>query len=141
MKTAEELCEVQIFEGNIPYTENYSIFGAEVLTGPNGDVFAQKNTALIQNLMAHDYVVIGGEAKSHCVAWTIADLLTDILNIDEELVKKVYLLEDCTSPVVIPPVGLDFTDQANKAFDDFKNAGMHVVKSTDPVESWPGIEL
>ncbi len=49
--------------------------------------------------------------------------------------SKVYLLEDCTSPVVVP--GNDFTDQANAAFKRFAEAGMHVVRSTDPMEAWP----
>jgi hypothetical protein len=30
----------------------------------------------------------------------------------------------------------DFTDEAKKAFDRFANAGMHLVRSTDPIESW-----
>ncbi|MEW5961855.1 MAG: isochorismatase, partial [Chloroflexota bacterium] len=53
-------------------------------------------------------------------------------------VKKVYLLEDCTSPVVIPGV-VDYTDQAEAAFARFAQAGMHVVRSTDPIASWPGL--
>jgi nicotinamidase-related amidase len=56
------------------------------------------------------------------------------------LVEKVYLLEDCTSPVVVPGV-IDYTDQANEAFQRFADAGMHLVRSTDPIGSWPGIPL
>ena len=55
---------------------------------------------------------------------------------DEELAKKVYLLEDCTSPVVIPGV-YDYTDDANAAFERFRDAGMHVVQSTDQIDDWP----
>jgi hypothetical protein len=33
----------------------------------------------------------------------------------------------------------DYTDEADEAFARFAEAGMHVVRSTDPVESWPGI--
>jgi len=47
-------------------------------------------------------------------------------------------LEDCSSPVVIPGVA-DYTPQANEAFHKFAAAGMHVVRSTDPIASWPGI--
>jgi nicotinamidase-related amidase len=81
-----------------------------------------------------------GRAKSHCVAWTIDDLLEDILARDRQLVEKVYLLEDCTSPVVILGV-IDYMDLADAAFRRFADAGMHVVRSTDPIESWPGIKL
>ena len=58
---------------------------------------------------------------------------------DPSLVEKVYLLEDCMSPIVIPGV-IDFTDEANKAFEKFSKAGMHIVKSTDPIGTWPGIK-
>jgi nicotinamidase-related amidase len=55
---------------------------------------------------------------------------------DPKLAKKVYLLEDCTSPVVVPGI-IDFTDQADAAFQRFAAAGMHVVRSTDPLDTWP----
>jgi nicotinamidase-related amidase len=74
------------------------------------------------------------------VAWTIDDLLQDIYLRDERLAEKVYLLEDCTSPVVVPGV-MDYTDEADAAFQRFANAGMHVVRSTEPLDSWPGIRL
>jgi hypothetical protein len=53
----------------------------------------------------------------------------------------IYLLEDCASPVVIPEV-VDFTDAAETAYQKFAKAGMHLVKSSDPIDSWPelGIE-
>jgi hypothetical protein len=41
------------------------------------------------------------------------------------------------SPVVIPPANLDFTPQAEAALERYRKAGMHVVKSTTPVEDWP----
>jgi nicotinamidase-related amidase len=87
-----------------------------------------------------DAVIIAGQAKSHCVAWTIDDLLTEAKARSPKLVEKVYLLEDCTSPVVIPGV-VDFTDQADAAFQRFADAGMHVVRSTDPIDTWPGLDL
>jgi nicotinamidase-related amidase len=54
---------------------------------------------------------------------------------DPSLVEKVFLLEDCTSPVVIPDV-VDFTDQADEAFERFEDAGMHIVQSTDDMNDW-----
>jgi len=35
----------------------------------------------------------------------------------------------------------DFTAQAEAALARFANAGMHLVRSTDPIASWPGIKL
>ena len=127
-------------KGGNPLTENYSVLRPEVLDGADGTPVAQKNARFIKKLLSFDAVVIAGQAKSHCVAWSIDDFLTEIVAIDPDLAKKVYLLEDCTSPVVIPGV-VDFTKQADDAFARFADAGMHIVKSTDPIASWPGIEL
>lgn len=127
-------------KGNNPWTENYSVLGPEVLEDVHTRPIAQRNTHFIEKLLQFDAVIVAGQAKSHCVAWTIDDLLRDILIRDKALVSKVYLLEDCTSPVVIPGV-IDYTDEADAAFKRFEDAGMHVVRSTDPVESWPGIKL
>jgi len=125
-------------KGNNPLTENYSVLGPEVVEDEDRRQIAQKNTSFIQKLLQFDIVIIAGQAKSHCVAWTIDDLLRDILIRDERLTEKVYLLEDCTSPVVVPGV-IDYTDAADAAFLRFAEVGMHVVRSTDPIESWPGI--
>lgn len=127
-------------KGGNPLTENYSVLRPEVLQGPDGRAIAQKNTRFIQKLLDFDVVIIAGQAKSHCVAWTIDDLLTEIMANDPSLAKKVYLLEDCTSPVVVPGL-IDFTDQADAAFQRFARAGMKLVKSTQPIEDWPDIVL
>lgn len=116
-------------KGNNPLTENYSVLRPEVLEGANGTQLAQKNTRLIQQLLNFDKVIIAGQAKSHCVAWTIDDLLTEIQQIDPSLANKIYILEDCTTPVVVPGV-VDYTAQADLAFEKFAKAGMHLVKST-----------
>lgn len=116
-------------KGNNPLTENYSVLRPEVLEGASGKPLAQKNTRLIQQLLEFDKVIIAGQAKSHCVAWTIDDLLTEIQQIDPGLAQKIYILEDCTSPVVVPGV-VDYTKQADLAFEKFAASGMHLVKST-----------
>ncbi|MHB1688036.1 MAG: cysteine hydrolase family protein [Ignavibacteriaceae bacterium] len=127
-------------KGNNPFTEHYSVFGPEVREGINGNKIADKNTSLIERLLGYDVIIIAGQAKSHCVAWTIDDLLNDFLLREKHLTGKVYLLEDCTSPVVVPGA-IDYTDDANRSFQKFADAGMHIVKSTDPIKSWEGIHL
>jgi nicotinamidase-related amidase len=127
-------------KGNNPQTENYSVLGPEVLENPEGRQIAQKNIGFIQKLLQFEVVIVAGQAKSHCVAWTIDDLLGDMLIRDKRLAEKVYLLEDCTSPVVVTGV-IDYTDEADAAFRRFSEAGMHIVRSTDPIESWPGIKV
>jgi nicotinamidase-related amidase len=125
-------------KGDNPFTENYSVLKPEVLDGPDGEPIARKNERFIAELLAYDAVILAGEAKSHCLAWTIDDLLTEIADQDLALVRKVYILEDCASPVVVPGV-IDYTDQADAAFRRFAEAGMHVVRSTDPMSAWPDI--
>jgi nicotinamidase-related amidase len=127
-------------KGDKPFTEHYSVLGPEVLEGPQDEPLATKSEKFFYKLIQYDAVIIAGQSKSHCVAWTIDDLLRDILEKDRQLVEKVYLLEDCTSPVVVPGI-IDYTEQANNAFQRFADAGMHIVKSTEPIESWPGIKL
>jgi nicotinamidase-related amidase len=125
-RNSQALFEIK---GGNPLTENYSVLRPEVLDGSDGNSIAQKNASFIDKLLGFDAIIIAGQAKSHCVAWTIDDLLTEILARDRKLAKKVYLLEDCTSPVVVPGV-VDFTEQADAAFQRFAAAGMNVVKST-----------
>ncbi|MGD8253848.1 MAG: hypothetical protein PVF48_05580 [Syntrophobacterales bacterium] len=129
--------DFQVKGGN-PFTENYSVLKPEVLENAAGEQIAEKNIGFITKLLKFDAVVIGGQAKSHCVAWTIDDLLSEIQISDKNLAEKVYLLEDCSSSVVIPGV-VDYTEEANAAFERFAKEGMHIVRSTDPISSWPGI--
>jgi nicotinamidase-related amidase len=118
-------------KGDEPFTEHYSVIGPDVTKGPKGETLGKHNPAFIKELKKVDALIITGQAKSHCVAWTISDLLDDIRKEDEKLAEKVYLLEDCTSPVVVP--GADFTDQGNEAFETFANAGMKIIKSSDTI--------
>jgi nicotinamidase-related amidase len=127
-------------KGRNPLTENYSVLRPEVLADPDGKPIDSKNEGFIQKLLEFDAVIIAGQAKSHCVAWTIDDLLNEMILSGQRLVEKVYLLEDCSSPVVIPGV-VDYSDPADAAFDRFAKAGMHIVRSSDPIDRWPGIRL
>jgi len=123
-------------KGRHPLTENYSVLSPEVTTDASGEPIAAPNTALLDDLLDFDAVVVGGQARSHCVAWTAEDLLAAIRVRDPGLAGRVYLLDDCSSPVVVPGV-VDFTEPAEEAFARFAAAGMHRVRSTDPVEGWP----
>ena len=84
-------------KGDNPLTEHYSMLGPEVTEGPDDDSIDGKNTDLIEELLGFDAVVVAGQAKSHCLAWTIDDLLAEEAAGDR-LAERTYLLEDCTSP-------------------------------------------
>lgn len=124
-----------ILKGDNPLTESYSAIGPEVTEGPEGEQIGHKSGEIFDKLIHSDALIIAGEAKSHCVAWTIEDLLVDIQVHDANLAKKVYLLEDCTSPVVVPGT-LDYTAQADAAYERFAQAGMHLVRSSDSIQDW-----
>ncbi len=135
-------------KGDHPLTEHYSVLKPEVSTGPDGELLFRRSESLFekpagsetlyQKLVDFDAVIIAGQAKSHCVAWTIADLLNLAKTNDKKFIEKIYLLEDCTTSIVVPGV-IDYTDQADKAFKEFSDAGMNIVSSRDPISSWPGI--
>jgi nicotinamidase-related amidase len=122
-------------KGRNPLTENYSVLRPEVLEDASGTPIDTPNRALVDHLLSFDTVVIAGEAKSHCVEWTVEDLLTEIRARDPGLARRIVLLDDCSSPVVVPGVA-DFTDAAEASFARFAAAGMRRGLSTDPAEGW-----
>jgi len=144
VRGAKDWMEVK---GGNTLTENYSVLSPEVLLRWDGRPLAQRNTQFIKTLLEADAVVIAGQASSHCVKSSIEDLLDEIKAKDEKLARKVYVLEDCMSSVAVPDPSkpgqflFDFTPQADAAVKRFAGEGMNVVRSTDPVESWPGIRL
>jgi nicotinamidase-related amidase len=120
-------------KGRNPLTEHYSIFGPEVTEGPDGESIGERNDALVGLLLEFDAVLVAGQAKSHCVSWSVEDLL----HAAPEIADRLYLLEDCCSPVVVPGA-VDYSAAADAAFERFATAGAHVVRSTEPIGSWPG---
>jgi nicotinamidase-related amidase len=135
---------VEVKGGN-PLTENYSVLRPEVLMRHDGQPLAQRNTLFLKTLLTANAVVIAGQAASHCVKSSIDDLLTEIVTQDASLARKVYVLTDCMSAVTVPDghggFAADFTPQADEALKRFADAGMHLVRSTDPIESWPDLRL
>jgi nicotinamidase-related amidase len=109
-------------KGDDPRTEAYSALGPEV--------GGRKNQALLKLLASFDRVLIAGQAKSHCVAWTVEDLLQELPG------DRLFLLEDCMSPVVVPGA-VDFTAEANAALARFAARGVRIVRSTEPIATWP----
>jgi nicotinamidase-related amidase len=117
-------------KGRHALTENYSALRPEVAADDRGQPLVADSRELVDHLLGFDEILVAGEAKSHCVAWTVADLLAEIWLRDASLARKVTLLDDCASPVVVPGV-LDFTDDAEAAYARFAAAGMRRLKSTE----------
>ena len=122
-------------KGDAALTENYSAIRPEVLEGAQGEKVGRENTYFMELVQEMEAVLVAGQAKSHCVNWTLGDWLEDIQKTDSNLAKKIYILEDCMSPVVIPGI-VDFTEPAEAAFARYARAGMHRVRARDPIQSW-----
>jgi len=142
VRSAQSESEVK---GGHPLTENYSVLGPEVTTYFDGRPMAQKNARFVQALLESDYVIVGGQAASHCVAWSVNDLLSEIKVKAPAMAEKVYVLTDCMSAVTVPDgkggFFADYTPEVEKAMAAWESEGMKLVKSTDPVDTWPGFNL
>jgi nicotinamidase-related amidase len=80
----------------------------------------QLNTSLISTLAAFDYIYLAGEARSHCVATS----LKQILDFAPELARKMVVIEDCMSDVTgLGHLGEPIYSQARKAGLQFVKAG------------------
>ena len=124
-------------KGTHELTESYSVMAPEVreLGGAGVGAF---NVALFDALVAHDRVYVFGQAKSHCVLSTLLDLRARIESTDAKLLERIWILEDAMSPVPPPPIdplppSLDFPKVATRAIEELRAAGMHVVRTTDPL--------
>lgn len=124
-------------KGDNPFTEAYSVFGPEVSVDEHGRPVARTDSRLLRQVLAFDRIIVAGQAKSHCVAWSVEDLLASAGRMGVPLAERLYLLEDCSSSVVVPGV-VDYTDEADAAFRRFAAAGAHLVHSDVPMEEWPG---
>jgi nicotinamidase-related amidase len=126
-------------KGRSPVTENYSALAPEVrrLQGRTVGVF---NGRLFDLLLSHDRVYVFGQAKSHCVLFTLRDLLAECRARDPRLLDRLFVLEDAMSPVTPPPLeplppALDFPRVADAGLREMAAAGMHLVRTTDPLDA------
>lgn len=111
-------------KGRVPQSEHYSAIQPEidVPDHPQGSL----HRGVLNTLAAADYLLVAGEAASHCVLETLADLVRQW---ERPQLERVYVLQDCMSPVQHPEV--DFAAMTAEAFAEFAAAGMQFVNSTD----------
>jgi nicotinamidase-related amidase len=118
-------------------SENYSVLSPEVQE-LGGKMIGRFNEALFERLLAYDRVYVFGQAKSHCVRSTLCDIRDHLRATDPDLADKIWILEDAMSPVPPPPLeplppALDFPRVAEQTMVELRQAGMHVVKTTEPI--------
>ena len=110
-----------VSKGSNPWTEHFSGIQAEV-PDPK-DPSTHKNMRLIQTLEAADIILLAGEARSHCVANTVRDIVGGFS--DPSLAKKIHLLQDAMSDVPT-------FDQVGRQFiDDMRRLGMSMTTTRD----------
>ncbi len=114
-------------KGSIPQTEHYSMLKPEIEIP--GEPKGVLSSDFIKTLAEYDFIFLAGEAASHCVLETAEDLV-EIFQDQPEQLKKVFVLEDCMSPVVHPEV--DFSRITKEKFAEFKSRGLQMIRSTDP---------
>jgi nicotinamidase-related amidase len=120
-------------KGSSPWTEAYSVFGPEFADRWDGALPALdgKRYDLVDGLYdGYDEIVFVGEASSHCLAWSVDDCIRLFAERDPASVRRITVLSDCTSPVVVPGV-IDFTPQAQGAMERWKAAGLRVETTRD----------
>jgi nicotinamidase/pyrazinamidase len=82
-----------VAKGTYPLTEHFGIFRAQVPADNHPET--QLNRALIDELRAYDNIYLAGEAKSHCVATS----LKQVLDFAPDLAGRMTIIEDCMSDV------------------------------------------
>lgn len=109
-----------VVKGSSPFTEHYSGIVSEV-PDPS-DPSTQLNTPFLDLLAEADLIAIAGEAKSHCLANTVSDIIN---NFGEENIKKLCLIQDGTSSVPnFEKLGEDFVKEMT-------GRGMQISNSKD----------
>ncbi|MBT6047956.1 MAG: hypothetical protein HOG49_14195 [Candidatus Scalindua sp.] len=110
-----------VTKGSNPFTEHYGVFMADV-PQPN-DPSTQVNTKFLQSLENVDMLIVAGEAGSHCVKFSLEDLIDNIN--DNSYAKKVVLLTDAMSPVI------GFEQDQQIFVDKMVKTGVKTAKTID----------
>lgn len=112
---------VMVQKGEHPMTEHFGALRANV---PIASAPAtMTNQRLIQTLMQNDIVYLAGEARSHCTANTLKQLMTEA----SPLLSKIIVLEDCMSDV-FNPAGTGWPE-ADAIYAEAKSKGVKFEKS------------
>jgi nicotinamidase-related amidase len=111
----------RLVKGQDPLSEMYGVIK------PEYDTKGYINLDFLNKLEQYDKIVIAGEAKSHCVLESIQQILEYYEN-RPEITRKIYILEDCMSPIP------GFEKVTDSAFETFKRKyQVAIAKSTDKI--------
>lgn len=118
-----------IVKGQNMLTEMYSVISAEIPI----TLSTCLNQSLLQSLYNSNKLVIAGQALSHCVNYTIRDIVTNSNNNTDDdesnthslRNEQIYLLTDCCSSVP------GFEQNSIELLYDMKQVGVQCIKSID----------
>ncbi|PIY09132.1 MAG: nicotinamidase [Flexibacter sp. CG_4_10_14_3_um_filter_32_15] len=108
-----------VTKGTCPITEHFGIFQAQIPLKDQPET--QLNQSLLDSLNQYKNLYLAGQAKSHCVATS----LKQIMDYAPNLAKKVIILEDCMSD--IPNLG----HLGEPIYERAKELGIHFIKSSE----------
>lgn len=109
-----------ITKGSNSFHEHYSAIQAEVVDP--SDPSTSPNMRLIQQLEKVDRVYICGEALSHCVRFTIEDI---VKYFNQDHLSKLYIIMDCSSVIT------GFEKETEDFIEKMKQIGLNFCNSTD----------
>lgn len=112
-----------VTKGSNPFTEHFGAVRANIPQA--NDPSTQISQVLLQQLMSLDVLYFTGQARSHCVANTLRQLMDEC----PTLLPKMVILEDGMSDVQGLPA--DFYVGVQAIYDRAKTMGAKFCKTTD----------
>jgi len=111
-----------VFKGEYPLSEHFGAFAAQVAFDDIPDT--QVNAALIDELGQFDNIFLGGEAKSHCVANTVKQLI----DFAPGIVSKLRIFKDAMSSVP------GFENLADNIYAQAEQLGATFISTAEMIE-------
>jgi nicotinamidase-related amidase len=110
-----------VWKGQNLLTEMYSALEADVPVSEETSF----NQSLQDSLLASDRVLVAGQASSHCVNYTMRDIVE---HWPQDRRSQLCLLTDCTSSVP------GFESAAEQFFRDMETAGVKLMLASEAFE-------
>jgi nicotinamidase/pyrazinamidase len=115
-----------VTKGTNPWTEHYGALQAEVPMA--SDPSTGLNVRILETLDYADIVPVLGWARTHCLRESITQIAD---NVDEKLVRKLWLITDCTADIPAVPNGPDFPAMADAWQAEMVDRGLNLTTSTE----------
>ncbi|MEN8907998.1 MAG: cysteine hydrolase family protein [Clostridiales bacterium] len=111
----------RLVKGLDPYSEMFGIIK------PEYDTKNYINTDFLNKLKGFDKIIIGGEAKSHCVLESVRQILEHYEK-RSDITSRIYILEDCMSSID------GFESETENIFNEFKSKYKIKIEKSDLIK-------